>query len=103
MGNKRNMFYLKQCLGLGMMREMGAAYTDFIFITLHWQQNHLSFLESHFHLSAFLMFLLVLSAPPVIPVFLNFDENKLVASSTRESFGHQTPRPLFLSKGCDAG
>lgn len=35
MGNKRNMLYLKQCLGLVMMREVGTAHTEFILITLH--------------------------------------------------------------------
>lgn len=64
MGNNRNMFYLKQCLGLGMMREMGTAYADFIFITLHQKRNHLSFLESHFHLPVSLMFLLVSCSYP---------------------------------------
>lgn len=33
--------------------------------------------------------------PPVIPVFLNFDEYKLVESRTSESFGHQAPRHPF--------
>lgn len=83
------MFYLKQCLGLGMMREIGAAYTDFIFLTLHGQRNHLFFGGSHFQLSSSLMFLLVspsyLSCPRSV---LEFDEDKLVGSRTNNSFGY---------------
>lgn len=79
------MFYLKQCLGLGRMGEMGAAYTDFICITLHGQRNHLSFLESHFQLSSALMFLLVHSSHPSCPTsVLEFDEDKLVESRTSD-------------------
>lgn len=64
MGNKRNMFYLKQSFGLGAMREMDTAEAAFVFITSHWQQNHLSFCRSSFQLPASLVILLL---PPPSP------------------------------------
>ena len=94
MVNKRNMLYLKLCLGLVMMRQVGTDYTEFIFITLHWQWNHSALLESHFHLSASLMFLVV---SPVVPVLLNFEDKNLVKSKTSDSFGNQSPKIPFSS------
>lgn len=80
------MFYSKQCLGLGTMREMGTAYTDFIFLTLHGQRNHLSFLESHFQLSSSLM--VPSSQPSCSTSVLEFHEEKLVGSRTSNSFDY---------------